>query len=42
MLNESALESGQWRNVPTVGKDPSEIRETSSLYNNTLFRDINI
>ena len=23
----------------TVGKDPSEINETSSLYNNTLFKD---
>ena len=26
----------------TVGKDPSEITETSSLYNNTLFKDFYI
>ena len=26
----------------TVGKVPSEINETSSLYNNTLFKDIYI
>ena len=42
MVNEN-LFVGKWTvEKLTVGKDISEIHETSSLYYNTLFKDIYI